>query len=111
MYCIVSWHHEGRDLAFWGGTTWGGSQEATFFKAREEAEAELRKVKVSMGAEFLPPNVLDVAAFNERFGRSIGPRPKAPTATAKLDTKTGIVERTIPDNDEVRCNAEPPSGL
>lgn len=92
MYCVVSWRQEGRDLGFWDGGTWGLSRDAMFFETRQGAEQEFRKVKVSVEAGFLPPNVLDVAAYNERFGASVGPRAKVPppTLTVKIDPKTGI---------------------
>lgn len=95
MFCIVSWHNEGRDLGFWGGDVWGWgvSEHTQFFDTRKKAAAALRKVRESMGPGFLKANILDVDAFNKKFGKSVGPRPKIETTTAKLDPKTGIVER------------------
>lgn len=94
MFCIVSWHHDGRDLGFWNGSGWGASADASFFSTRKEATLALRKVKGTLGVGFLKPNVLDVEAFNERFGKAIGPKPE-PTIrmSVKVDKKTGILER------------------
>lgn len=95
MFCIVSWHHEGQDLRFWDGAAWGVSNEALFFQVRKEAAAALRKMKRVTSDGFLKPNVLDVSAFNKRFGKSVGPRPQPLIqAPARLDRKTGIFERT-----------------
>lgn len=92
MFCIVSWHHEVRDLCFWDGLSWGPSAGGAFFHTRKEAATAMRKVKAGAGTGFLKPNVLDVDAFNARFGKSIGPKP-AIQVTVKADRRTGILER------------------
>lgn len=92
LFCIVSWHYEGRDLSFWDGSDWGAGQQPSFFKTRKEAAAAIRKMKYQTADGFLKPNVLDVSAYNKRFGKSLGPRPEI-RVTAKLDRKTGILER------------------
>lgn len=92
MFCIVSWHHEGRDLGFWDGHAFGTSENAVFFETRRRSAIALGKVKEPAGPGFLKPNVLDVEAFNAKFGKSIGPKPKV-QMTVGLDSKTGILER------------------
>lgn len=60
LFCIVSWHQEGRPLCFWNGHAWGsGGKDIEFFKTRKAAMAALREVK-DMGPGFMKPNVLDV---------------------------------------------------
>ena len=93
MFSIVSWHFESRDLCFWDGQAWGGSRNAKFFADRKEAEGALKQVKPPVGTEFLKPNVLDVDAYNETFGSSIGPRPKVIPVETCFDARTGILER------------------
>jgi hypothetical protein len=92
MFCIVSWHHEGGSLGFWNGSSWGVSEDASFFLTRKEATLALRKVKGPLGVGCLKPNVLDVEAFNEKTGKAIGPKPTV-RMSVKLDKKTGILER------------------
>lgn len=95
MLCLVSWYKDGQSLCFWDGTSWGTSEQAQFFEIQKKAETALRKVKGSPGKGFLKPNILDVAAYNRRFGKSLGPRPEIyKDVDVKLDRGTGILERT-----------------
>jgi hypothetical protein len=89
MFCIVSWHNEARDLAFWDGEAWSGQPK--FFKTRPEATMALTGL-LRPGDAFREPNVLDVAAFNEKFGKSIGPKLKVEVSTS-FDPETGILTR------------------
>lgn len=91
MFCIVSWHREAKDLSFWDGYAWGVSDAAKFFPTRIEAALAMPLSKPGDG--FLKPNVLDVAAFNQKFGRSIGPRPTIQVSTS-FDLETGILTGT-----------------
>jgi hypothetical protein len=94
MFCVVSWHNEARDLAFWGGEAWGVSSQATFFKTRPEATMALAGL-LKPGDAFREPNVVDVAAFNKKFrppGMEIGPKPKTEVSTS-FDPETGILTR------------------
>jgi len=101
LFCIVSWHREGRDLSFWDGTAFGASARAEFFESRKDAFASLKNARSSHArmpdaAEFFKPNILNVEAYNKKFGKSIGPKPKPNLKTVKtsLDWKTGILTRT-----------------
>jgi hypothetical protein len=92
MFCIVSWHREAQDLYFWDGLAWGGTRAAQFFKTRAEAAAALDGVsEPTVG--FLAPNVLDVVAYNKKFGKSVGPQLEVKVSTS-FDPETGILTRT-----------------
>ena len=71
-YAVVSGHPNGKDLVFWSGQSWGPSGSAEFHGTRGGAREALAMVSKPPEG-FGDPEILDVQAYNQVFGDSIGP--------------------------------------
>jgi len=95
LFCVVSWHQDAKDLVFWDGDGWGFGDNAKFFETRKSARYLMARVPRPPDDGFLMPNVLDVDAFNKKFGRSLSPKPKPSSKVpTSPDPETGILSST-----------------
>ena len=71
-FAVVSWSQDREALVFWSGQAWTSSVFAEYHGTRGGAREAMAGAPLPPYG-FGDPEILDVQAFNQAFGRSIGP--------------------------------------